>query len=150
MMSFFITLGRLLSAIKASWSRPYFRASLLLVIAALVSATIFYSTVEGWAPVDAFYFAVMTASTVGQSQLEPATTIGKIFTTLYVFAGVGVFVVLFAHFARAMLHYDGSDATEPKGNGTDLPDETGSADSPVAPRAGPAGGDDPGDGDGKS
>jgi hypothetical protein len=46
---------------------------------------------------------VTTISTVGLGDLSPKTAIGKLFTVVYIFVGVGVFVTLFAQFARALL-----------------------------------------------
>jgi hypothetical protein len=40
--------------------------------------------------VDAFYFSVTTLTTVGQGDLTPKTTIGKLFTVVYIFAGLGI------------------------------------------------------------
>ncbi|MEP2029973.1 MAG: potassium channel family protein [Paracoccaceae bacterium] len=68
-----------------------------------------YRSVEGWSWVDALYFSATTMSTVGLGDLSPQTDFGKLFTVIYIFVGVGVFVALFAQFARAMLkvHDDG-------------------------------------------
>jgi voltage-gated potassium channel len=49
-----------------------------------------YSTVEGWSVVDAFYFSVTTLTTVGLGDLAPTTTMGKLFTVVYIFAGLGI------------------------------------------------------------
>lgn len=106
MISFWITLWRLLKAIKRSWSRPHFKAALFLAIAILLSGTIFYRSIEGWPWADALYFSVTTMSTVGFGDLSPATTIGKLFTVVFIFVGVGVFVLLLAQFARALLSLD--------------------------------------------
>lgn len=52
------------------------------------------------------YFCSTTVSTVGFGDLSSQTDIGKLFTVVYVFVGVGVFVGLFAQFARALLHME--------------------------------------------
>src|ERR687894_1864418 len=91
MIQFFFTLRRLVRSMVGSWRRdPRFRSLALLVVFLLFSGTIFYSTVQGWSVVDAFYFSVTTLATVGLGDLAPATTFGKLFTTVYIFAGVGV------------------------------------------------------------
>ena len=39
---------------------------------------------------DAFYFSVTTLSTVGLGDLAPTTTLGKLFTVIYIFAGLSL------------------------------------------------------------
>jgi Ion channel len=40
--------------------------------------------------VDAFYFSVTTLTTVGLGDLSPTTTLGKLFTVIYIFAGLSL------------------------------------------------------------
>lgn len=103
MISLFLNSYRLLKAIIRSWGDPHFRGGLVLCLVTLLSGTVFYVQVEGWSWLDAFYFSVTTLSTVGYGDLSPQTELGKIFTVIYIFVGVGVFVALFAQFARALL-----------------------------------------------
>jgi voltage-gated potassium channel Kch len=77
---------------------PRTRVVLVWVLILLTVGTVFYAVVEGWTLVDAFYFSVVTLTTVGYGDLSPATTIGKLFTTIYIFLGISVIVV----FANAM------------------------------------------------
>lgn len=53
-------------------------------------------------------------STVGLGDLSPQTDAGKLFTIIYIFVGVGVFVALFAQFARALLRIQDDDKTDEK------------------------------------
>ena len=103
MLGLFLNALRLLKVISRSWNDPHFRGGLVLCVAILLSGTLFYSSVEGWHWVDALYFSATTLSTVGLGDLSPQTQIGKIFTVVYIFVGVGVFVALFAQFAKALL-----------------------------------------------
>ncbi|MDW4496412.1 potassium channel family protein [Sulfitobacter sp. D35] len=103
MLPFALTVLRFLKAIYRSWQDETFRAGLSVAILILISGTTFYRTVEGWSWTDSLYFSVTTMSTVGLGDLSPVTQIGKIFTVFYIFAGVGVFVALFAQFARALV-----------------------------------------------
>ena len=57
------------------------------------SGTVFFRYVEGWSWVDAYFFTVVTLSTVGYGNLVPATVIGKIGTTIFIFTGLGVFAL---------------------------------------------------------
>ncbi len=82
---------------------------MLLAVLMLLSGTVFYRSVEGWSWIDAFYFSATTVSTVGFGDLAPKTGLGKLFTVIYMFVGIGVFVLLFAQLAKAMLRMDDMD-----------------------------------------
>ena len=74
--------------------------SLLLMV--IVSGTVFFRWAEGWSWIDSYFFTVVTLSTVGYGQLVPATVIGKIGTTVFIFTGLGIFALAiqqFGHFA---------------------------------------------------
>src|SRR5918997_1983507 len=91
MIEFFLTLVRLARGIVSAWMRdPEFRSLVILVVITLLGGTIFYNTVEGWSIVDALYFSVTTLTTVGSGDLMPTTTLGKHFTVIYIFAGLGI------------------------------------------------------------
>lgn len=65
----------------------------LLVAAALITlctGTVVYHFVEKLSWVNAYYFSVVTLSTVGYGDIVPHTNAGKIFTTFYIFVGVGI------------------------------------------------------------
>lgn len=109
MVTFALTVLRLLKAIWRSCGDPTFRAGPALAVAILLSGTLLYRGVEGWSWIDSLYSSAMTISTVGLGDLAPQTDIGKVFTVIYTFVGVGVFVALFAQFARALLKVRSSD-----------------------------------------
>jgi voltage-gated potassium channel len=91
MIELFVTVLRLARSVASAWRRdPQFRSLTFLVVITLVGGTVFYSTVEGWSIVDAFYFSVTTLTTVGLGDLSPTTTIGKLFTVIYIFAGLSL------------------------------------------------------------
>lgn len=77
-------------------SKAYLLISSLIVIVA--SGTVFFHFVEGWSWVDAYFFSVVTLSTVGYGSLVPVTAIGKIGTTVFIFVGLGVFAVAIQYF----------------------------------------------------
>jgi voltage-gated potassium channel len=62
----------------------------LSALGLLIIGTTFYHYVEHLAWIDAYYTSVITLTTVGYGDFTPKTDIGKIFTTLYILAGVGV------------------------------------------------------------
>jgi voltage-gated potassium channel len=114
MIEFFLTTLRLLRAVTSAWRRdPQFRSLVFLVVITLLGGTIFYSTVEGWSVVDAFYFSVTTLTTVGLGDLTPTTTISKLFTVVYIFAGLNIILGFLDTVAKETLrHQAGRDSTD--------------------------------------
>ena len=76
--------------------RHLYRYLLLAVVAALLTGTCFYHFVEKLSWVDAYYFSVVTLATVGYGDIVPKTDIEKIFTTFYIFIGVGIITTFFS------------------------------------------------------
>lgn len=70
--------------------------STLIVI--VLTGTIFFHYVEEWSWLDSYFFTVVTLSTVGYGSLVPATAMGKIGTTVFIFLGLGVFAVAIQQF----------------------------------------------------
>lgn len=103
MIPFLITLWGFVRAFKRSLEDREFRAMFILFLVLLVSGTSFYATVEGWSILDAFYFSVITLSTVGYGDLHPTTGLSKIFTVFYLLTGIGVFVALITKLATGSL-----------------------------------------------
>lgn len=62
----------------------------IMAILILSIGTIFYHFEESWSWVDAFYFSVITLTTVGYGDLSPSTELSKIFTSFYVLSGIGI------------------------------------------------------------
>jgi voltage-gated potassium channel len=91
LIALFVMLRRFVRAIVAAWrSDVAFRILLALVVSLLVSGTTFFTLVEGWSVLDSLYFSVTTLTTVGFGDPAPTTALGKIFTILYIFVGLGV------------------------------------------------------------
>jgi voltage-gated potassium channel len=67
-----------------------YRVLLLTAVTAIGTGTIVYHFAEKISWVDAYYFSVVTLSTVGYGDIVPTTTFTKIFTTFYIFVGVGI------------------------------------------------------------
>jgi voltage-gated potassium channel len=94
----------------------YLGASVIVVLSV---GTVFYHFVEGFSWVDAYYFSVVTLATVGYGDLSPKTTVGKIFTTFYIFVGVGILATFFSFLVRrravrriSLMHAGEQEASE--------------------------------------
>lgn len=73
--------------------------ALVLTLAFLVTGgTVFFRWAEGWSWLDAYFFTVVTLSTVGYGSLVPATAVGKIGATVFIFLGLGVFAITIQQF----------------------------------------------------
>lgn len=83
------------------------RAVMILAVITLFSGTFFYHFVEKMRLVDAFYFTSISVATVGYGDLHPKTDIGKLFTVLYVFLGIGLITGFIKQFATVVVkvHY---------------------------------------------
>ena len=62
----------------------------IVILIVLFGGATFYHYAEKWRYLDAIYFSAYTITTVGYGDITPKTDIGKIFTIIYVFAGVGI------------------------------------------------------------
>lgn len=103
MISFLTVFLRLLRGLWNGFKIPEFRALALVLAGLLLTGTIFYSRIEHWKPLDALYFCVVMLATVGFGDLTPKTDLGKAFTILYIFVGVGIlasFITLLATYSQ--------------------------------------------------
>lgn len=95
MLSFFINIWKLSKAVIVGIKDDQeFKILLFLLITMLIGSTLFYSSIEGWSKVDALYFSVMTMSTIGYGDLVPTKDSSKLFTIIFTFLSVGIFVSL--------------------------------------------------------
>lgn len=81
-------------------SRHAYRYLLSTALFMVAFGTVFYHFTEKLTWVNAYYFSVVTLSTVGYGDITPHTDAGKIFTTFYIFAGVGIITAFFSAFMR--------------------------------------------------
>jgi len=84
---------------------PTIRIAALVTSLSLIIGigTVFFRFVEGWSWVDSYFFSVVTLSTVGYGNLVPATALGKVGTTVFIFVGLGVFAAAIQQIAAATL-----------------------------------------------
>lgn len=90
MISFILTVRRLAQGLFHAFKDKNFQAIFIITLFILLSGTLFYYSEEGLPFIDALYFSVTTLTTVGNSGFVPSTTMGKIFTIFYIFAGTGL------------------------------------------------------------
>ena len=92
------------------WKSEAFRGLFLITVVTILTGTWFYyrfePTITTW--VDAYYFTVITLTTIGYGDLSPTTPFTKIFTTLYVFVGLGIIAGLIGIVGEAVVE----DATQ--------------------------------------
>ena len=119
MLPVFVILRRFVRAMVAAWrSDAEFRVLVALVVSILLSGTTFYTFAENWSVVDAFYFSVTTLTTVGFGDPAPTTTLGKLFTVLYIFVGlsiIGGFINVLAKHTLALRRIRGGDGEGQEG-----------------------------------
>ena len=94
---------RLARTVRRSLRDPEFRGLFVLVIVTLAAGTLFYWQIEGWSPLDAFYFCAITLTTIGYGDLSPQTDAGTLFTVFYLFTGIGLIVAFLNAVARTAL-----------------------------------------------
>ena len=70
--------------------RHTYRFLVVTAASTLAIGTVVYHFVEHFSWLNAYYFSVITLTTVGYGDLTPHTAFGKIFTTFYVLSGVGI------------------------------------------------------------
>lgn len=105
----FRSLRRLNHGLKMAFSSSRVNGLMALTGTLILIASIFYSYVEGWRLLDLVYFSVITLATVGYGDFSPKTDAGKIFTIIYVFCGLGVFVATATSIADVILKDQGDD-----------------------------------------
>jgi voltage-gated potassium channel Kch len=90
-------------AIVAVWRDPETRALPVVAAALVVTGTLFYWRFEDWTVVEAFYFCIVTLTTVGFGDLSPTTAGTQLFTVIYILTGFGVLVALLTSVAQQYL-----------------------------------------------
>jgi len=95
-----------------------YRDLLFTTIIILIMGTLVYHFVEGWSYVDSIYFSVVTLTTIGFGDFAPKTDVGKIFTILYIIAGIGMilsFINTIQHHYTYMRHKERRQILKNKG-----------------------------------
>jgi voltage-gated potassium channel len=104
---------------QQSFDKHVYRVLLALTVATLGVGTVVYHFVEHFKWVDSYYFSVVTLATVGYGDYVPHTTFGKIFTTFYIFIGVGIITTFITYTVKrraSKMHYTPQGQPEKKKN----------------------------------
>lgn len=94
MTGIIIILGSFFISMKDVWKDVEFRILFVLIVLLMLTGAIFYSEVEGYNLIDSLYFSVMIMSTIGYGELTLSTSTAKIFTIVYAFVSIGVFITI--------------------------------------------------------
>lgn len=78
---------------RTNTSREIFLLSVLFLVIVTLGV-FFYRFAEDFGWIDAIYFTTVTLTTLGYGDLVPRTDIGKLFTSVYAFLGIGMFLGL--------------------------------------------------------
>jgi len=113
MVSFFLTLKRLLSAVFRIGKESVFKSLLGTLSIILLSGTLFYKGVENWSLLDSFYFAfVSLIPTSINTGLIPQTDLSKWFTMIYLIVGIGVMLMMLIRIGLAVVDFEKSEIEE--------------------------------------
>ena len=75
---------------RAMAATPEGKVLLVSAFTTMAVGTAVYTMLEGWSPLDALYFSVVTLATVGFGDYTPTTDLAKMFTIGYILVGVGI------------------------------------------------------------
>ena len=76
---------------------------LIFVAGIILSGTLGYVLIEGWAWFDSLYMTVITLATIGYGEVKPLTPGGRWFTIGLIFVGVAVFGFLITRLTEAVI-----------------------------------------------
>jgi len=80
------------------------RVFILLLFIIIIVGTFGFMFIEDLAPADAFYFSIVTITTVGYGDIHPATQLGKILAVVLIITGVGTFLGVVANGTEILLN----------------------------------------------
>lgn len=93
-----------LSTQEAAKFVKQFRWIFLISTSTVLFGTIFYHHIEKWNWVDAYYFSVVSLTTVGYGDLTPTTNAGKVFTTFYLIIGISIIAALLNNIVKNFVY----------------------------------------------
>lgn len=107
MISFVLTTWRLVKALFSVMKMRLFWAVFTTLALILLSGTLFYHQTEGWALLDAFYFAFISLMpTSVDTGMAPTASLSKVFTMIYLIVGMGVMLAMILIIGRAVIKFE--------------------------------------------
>ena len=104
--------------IATLWRKEEIRGLLLVTLVTILTGTWFYHqfepTITTWG--DAYYFTVITLTTIGYGDFSPTIPLTKFFTTIYVFIGLGIIAGLISLVGEAVIEDANQRVTERDNN----------------------------------
>ena len=88
---------------KHSKSTRTFVQMVLLLFLVMGTGTLGYMLIERWSVLESFYMTLITITTVGFSEVHKLSPIGKIFTSLLIFVGVGFFLYVASYLVQFLV-----------------------------------------------
>jgi voltage-gated potassium channel Kch len=86
------SLNKLLTEAYGSLTEPAFLVLLFMTVTTILSGAFVYQKLESWSFIDSLYFTVVTLTTVGYGDMYPVIDAGKMFTIIYLFIGIAIFL----------------------------------------------------------
>jgi hypothetical protein len=80
-----------------------FQLLALSVIVVVSSGTVLFRIIEGWRWIDAFYFSIVSLTTVGYGDITPKTDLGKLLTVAFLLIGIGLMAGLINNLVRSRI-----------------------------------------------
>ena len=121
MIPFVVVVVMFLRILQNALKDAAFRGLAGSVVIVLAIGTSFYALVEDWKVLDSLYFSVVTLTTVGFGDLTPETALGKVFTIVYIFVGLGflmAFVTTIVQRSHLWARFDQTRGDEGNGSGS--------------------------------
>ncbi len=84
--------------------RLRFKIFIVIFFVIMLLGTVGFMLVEGLSPIDAFYFSLVTVTTVGYGDIHPATQPGKLLAVVLIISGVGIFLGVVANATEMLLN----------------------------------------------
>ena len=100
LLASFAAMTGLLRELFGLLKEPKYRAGVIWLLLLQLIAVVFYRIEEGWSWLDSLYFSVITMSTVGYGDFSPTTPLSKIFTMVFIFLSISVFVSFVSMLAK--------------------------------------------------